>query len=75
MIILKLIIFPVQFIIFFQNDLCQGTGSIYGKSGVCYLKEECTKLEGIRDGPCASGFGVCCICKYQYFNNKNYLEY
>ena len=50
---------------FFQNDLCEGTGSIYGKSGVCYLKEECTRLEGTRDGPCASGFGVCCICKYK----------
>jgi len=64
-------------LISFPNNLCEGTGSIYGKDGVCYLKEECTKLEGTRDGPCASGFGVCCIfilpCGATVKQNLTYL--
>ena len=50
----------------FQNDICQGTGDIDGRSGVCWTKEECAELNGIADGGCASGYGVCCICKCNF---------
>ena len=50
----------------FQNDICQGTGDIDGRSGVCWTKEECAALKGIADGGCASGYGVCCICKCKF---------
>lgn len=33
-------------------------------NGVCYHKVECKQLGGIAVDQCASGFGVCCICKY-----------
>ena len=50
----------------FQNDICQGTDDIDGRSGVCWTKEECAALNGIADGGCASGYGVCCICKCKF---------
>ena len=50
----------------FQNDICPGTGDIDGRSGVCWTKEECAELNGIADGGCASGYGVCCICKCKF---------
>ena len=53
----------------FQNDICQGTGDIDGRSGVCWTKEECAALKGIADGGCASGYGVCCICKCKFLTN------
>ena len=31
--------------------------------GTGYTKEECSDLGGIESGTCASGFGICCICK------------
>lgn len=31
--------------------------------GVCYHKHECKRFGGIAVDECASGFGVCCICK------------
>ena len=51
---------------YFQNDICQGTGEISGRSGECWTKEECAALNGIADGGCASGYGVCCICKCKF---------
>ena len=51
----------------FQNEICQGTGDIDGRSGICWTKEECAALNGIADGGCASGYGVCCICKCKFF--------
>ena len=27
--------------------------------------EECSARNGKQDGSCASGFGVCCVCKYE----------
>ena len=50
----------------FQNDICQGTGDIPGRSGICWTKEECAALKGIADGGCANGYGVCCICKCKF---------
>ena len=50
----------------FQNEICQGTGAIDGRSGICWTKEECAALNGIADGGCASGYGVCCICKCEF---------
>ena len=51
----------------FQNEICQGTGNIDGRSGICWTKEECAAMNGVADGGCASGYGVCCICKCKFF--------
>jgi hypothetical protein len=32
--------------------------------GICMNTYECRLQGGIFHGPCALGFGVCCICKY-----------
>ena len=44
----------------FHNDACRGTGS---KNGTCYTASECQTKGGTNGGTCASGYGVCCLCK------------
>ena len=45
----------------FKNDPCtSGTGN----NGTCYSSSDCNRLGGTASGSCASGFGVCCLCKY-----------
>ena len=29
-----------------------------------FIREECSNKGGTEDGSCASGYGVCCICKH-----------
>lgn len=52
-------------IVSFQNDPCT-SGS--GNNGTCYSSSDCSNLGGTASGSCASGFGVCCLCKT---NNNN----
>ena len=33
-------------------------------------REECNQRGGTEDGTCASGFGVCCICKFSMLTAK-----
>ena len=33
-------------------------------------REECNQRGGTEDGTCASGFGVCCICKFSKLTAK-----
>ena len=48
-------------IVSFKNEACQsGTGN----NGTCYSSSDCSKLGGTASGSCASGFGVCCLCKF-----------
>lgn len=48
-------------IVSFQNDPCtSGTGN----NGTCYSSSDCSRLGGSSSGSCASGFGVCCLCKF-----------
>lgn len=35
-----------------------------GEYGNCVAEDECRAKNGILGGPCADGFGICCICKY-----------
>ena len=62
--ILSCFFFPVLSlftIVSFKNDACQsGTGN----NGTCYSSSDCSKLGGTASGSCASGFGVCCLCKF-----------
>lgn len=44
----------------FTNEPCE---SISGKNGTCFSPEECDSKDGTKDGSCASGYGVCCVCK------------
>ena len=50
-------------IVSFKNDACvSGTGN----NGTCYSSSDCSKLGGTASGSCASGFGVCCLCKSNF---------
>ena len=56
----------------FSNSRCNSTDS--DKQGVCYTATECRERGGNAKGNCASGFGVCCLCKYyilSIFNADN----
>ena len=37
-------------------------------------REECSARGGTNDGTCASGFGVCCVSKYQSKNAPNLAQ-
>ena len=47
-------------IVSFKNDACTSTA---GTNGTCYSSNDCSSLGGTASGSCASGFGVCCLCK------------
>ena len=44
-----------------QNEACDAGSS--SRNGTCYTAAECSALGGSSSGTCASGYGVCCICK------------
>lgn len=35
-----------------------------GELGNCVPKKECAIRGGLPGGPCANGFGVCCVCRF-----------
>ena len=41
-----------------QNSNCAG---IDGRNGTCYTAEECDNRDGLSNGQCAEGYGVCCV--------------
>jgi hypothetical protein len=51
-------LFSIFQIVKFNNDACP---AIDGTTGTCYTASECTANGGQDKGPCASGFGVCCV--------------
>jgi len=51
-------LFSVFQIVKFNNDACN---AVDGTMGTCYTASECTAKGGTERGPCASGFGVCCV--------------
>ena len=53
-------VFSIFQIVKFNNDACS---AIDGTTGTCYTASECTANGGQDKGPCASGFGVCCVGK------------
>ncbi|XP_017786149.1 PREDICTED: uncharacterized protein LOC108569195 [Nicrophorus vespilloides] len=42
----------------FSNQECMGTG---GENGTCLTSAQCTQRGGTGGGPCAGGYGICCI--------------
>lgn len=54
------IFLSITFVSRFQNSLCT---TEMPQTGTCYTPNECSDLGGIASQSCASGFGVCCICK------------
>lgn len=42
------------------QSLCQAPSGEYGS---CVPNNECTGRGGISGGPCAEGYGMCCVCK------------
>ena len=45
---------------FFDNATCE-SAEIFNLNGTCYTAPECQINGGIPSGPCAEGFGVCCV--------------
>lgn len=42
----------------------QGCVTASGDNGTCLTSAECAQRGGSGNGPCAAGFGTCCICEY-----------
>jgi hypothetical protein len=51
-------------IVQFQN---QGCAASSGDNGTCLTTSECSDRGGVASGPCANGYGVCCVCKLSPF--------
>ena len=46
----------------FDNSYCESADIFDRKyGGTCYTAPECQIKGGIPSGPCAGGFGVCCL--------------
>ena len=45
----------------FQNSVCNTEAAM---NGTCYTAEECSDRDGVADGSCADGYGVCCVSKF-----------
>lgn len=44
-----------------NNGLCTATSGEYGN---CLPQAECLAKGGIPGGPCAEGYGLCCVCRF-----------
>lgn len=44
-----------------NNGLCTATS---GEYGMCLPESDCIGRRGILGGPCAQGYGICCVCKF-----------
>jgi len=62
-------------VVTFPNSNCAG---IDGRNGTCYTAEECDNRNGLSNGQCAEGYGVCCVvtlaCGGSSAENTTYLE-
>ena len=56
----KISVLSLFTIVSFKNDSCT---SLTGNNGTCFSSRDCDSQGGIKSGTCASGFGVCCLCK------------
>ena len=58
-------VFSLFSIVQFPNSACTSTSSTYS-NGTCLTTSECSSKGGSAQGNCAAGFGVCCICKFDW---------
>lgn len=56
-------LFSLFTIIQFPNSRCVANSASSEYEGTCFHASECTKMNGTAIGNCASGYGVCCVCK------------
>ena len=49
----------------FPNDACIASTT---KNGTCYTASECETRNGVNDGSCAQGYGVCCTCEHYLYD-------
>lgn len=47
------------------QGLCQ---AVSGEYGTCITNGDCALKGGTSGGPCAEGYGICCICKCNMHN-------
>ncbi|XP_018332641.1 uncharacterized protein LOC108742105 [Agrilus planipennis] len=45
-------------IVRFENSICAASD---GLNGTCYTRRQCTNINGVASGRCASNIGVCCV--------------
>lgn len=57
-------LFGLFTVIQFSNSHCTTSSSAGQYEGICYTQAECDSLSGTAMGNCASGYGVCCVCKF-----------
>lgn len=50
-----------------QNGLC---AAATGEFGMCLPENDCVSKRGILGGPCAQGYGICCVCKCEIFASR-----
>jgi hypothetical protein len=55
-------VFPFSF----KNDACIASLT---KNGTCYTASECVQKNGVSDGTCAQGYGICCTCEIKVTSN------
>jgi len=55
--------FSLFSVVTFGNEECTSSTSVAGGAtqGTCYSSTECSDKNGMAQGNCASGFGVCCV--------------
>ncbi|XP_071050504.1 uncharacterized protein [Onthophagus taurus] len=53
----------------FKNDECSAAD---GLSGTCYTKRQCSDIDGIASGGCASNIGVCCVIQRSCGSTSSY---
>jgi hypothetical protein len=62
--ILFFLVLSLFTVVQFQN---QGCAASTGDNGTCMTTAECSGRGGVASGPCANGYGVCCVCKLFHF--------
>lgn len=54
------------------NGLCSAAS---GEYGMCLPESDCVSKRGILGGPCALGYGICCVCKLLDFRKNVKIQY
>lgn len=58
--VLLVLVLSLFTLVQFSNQECIGAT---GDNGTCLASSECLERRGTANGPCANGFGICCLCK------------
>lgn len=54
-----------------NSGLCVAASGEYGN---CVSENECFSKQGIMGGPCAEGYGICCVCKHSMHSQPRFFR-